>query len=34
MARIDKSTYFIVRGLPQKWQIKSIPAKPDSQGGV
>ena len=31
-ARIDKSTYFVVRGLPSKWEIKSIPAKPDGHG--
>ena len=31
MARTDKSTYFIVRGLPSKWEIKSIPTNPDDQ---
>ena len=34
MARTDKSTYFVVLGLPSKWEIKYIPAKPDGQGGV
>ena len=34
MARTAKSTYFVVRGLPSKWEIKSIPARPDGQGGV
>ena len=24
MARTDKSAYFVVRGLPSKWEIKSI----------
>ena len=33
-ARTDQSTYFVVRGLPSKWEIKPIPAKPDGQGGV
>ena len=33
-ARMDKSTYLVVRGLPSKWEIKSIPAKPDGQGSV
>ena len=33
-ARIDKSTCFVVRGLPSKWEIKSIPAKPEGQGSV
>ena len=28
MAYTDKSTYFVVRRLPSKWEIKSIPAKP------
>ena len=33
-ARTDKSTYFVVCGLPSKWEIKSIPVTPNGQRGV